>query len=86
MFAARRVACRQAIPPLEHVVNANRALIVGVVSVSHVNVIIAIIARANDRRRSHHGAAARHRTHIHHHVRVGHGHVIHQEGLGHWVN
>src|SRR5207245_1738275 len=71
---------------IEYVVNANRALIVGVVSVSNVNVIIAIIARANHRRRSHHGSAARHRTHIHHHVGVGHGHMIHQEGLRHWID
>ena len=81
VFTAQRVASRHAVTALEHLVNANRALIVDVVFVSDVHVIVAIGAGADHGRRTHHGTAARCRARVHDHVRVGPRHMIQQEFL-----
>ena len=77
MFRTERIARSQAVSFFKTMVYADRTLVAIVVIVSNVHIIVAVVTCPDNRGSAHHRAAARHSLHIHHHVRIGHGNVVH---------
>ena len=85
-FGARRIARRQTVAALEHVINSHRALVGGVEFISNIDVVIAIGSCAYDGGRAHHGRATRHGHAVVHHVHIRTRNVIEKKRLRGWID